>query len=163
MSLFRTLKVFIYSRIALFRIGRYSETPIVNGLSLFNNNTRLGTNTNFNGFRVYGKGEVEIGDNFHSGSGCFIITQVHNYKGAKLPYDETYLYKKVVIKDNVWFGMNVSVLSSCTIGEGAILQANSVVVSDIPKMAIAGGNPARVFSYRDADHYENLKKIGSFH
>lgn len=32
-----------------------------------------------------------------------------------------------------------------TIGEGAIIQAGSVVVSDIPKYAIAGGSPAKVF------------------
>ncbi|WP_445772541.1 acyltransferase [Shewanella sp.] len=125
--------------------------------------THIGTNVNFNGFRVYGNGDVTIGDNFHSGSGCFIITQVHNYQGESIPYDSTYLYKTVTIEDNVWFGMNVSVLSGCTIGEGAILQAGSVVVSDIPKLGIAGGNPAKVFKYRDSEHYFDLKNNGKFH
>ena len=50
-----------------------------------------------------------------------------------------------------------------TIGEGAIIQAGSVVVSDIPKYAIAGGHPAKVFKYRDIDHYERLKAEAKFY
>ena len=66
----------------------------------------------------------------------------------------------VVIEDNVWLGNRVIVLPGVTIGEGAIIQAGSVVVKDIPKYAIAGGHPAKVFSSRDKDHYEMLKKEG---
>ncbi|WP_407461931.1 acyltransferase, partial [Methanobrevibacter sp.] len=71
--------------------------------------------------------------------------------------------KDVVIEDNVWLGNRVIVLPGVRIGEGAIIQAGSVVVKDIPKCAIAGGHPANVFSLRDADHYEELKKEGKFH
>ena len=55
------------------------------------------------------------------------------------------------------------VLPGVTMGEGAIVQAGSVVVKDIPKCAIVGGHPANVFSSRDVDHYEKLKKEGKFH
>lgn len=48
-------------------------------------------------------------------------------------------------------------------GEGAIIQAGAVVVKDIPPYAIAGGNPAKVFKYRDKEHYETLKAQGKFH
>ena len=77
--------------------------------------------------------------------------------------DETVISKDVVIEDNVWLGNRVIVLPGVTIGEGAIIQAGSVVVNDIPKYAIAGGHPAKVFSSRDKDHYEMLKKEGKFH
>lgn len=162
MFIIKNLLRVIYQFIALARIGSYKAKPRVNGFTLLSKNTHIGTNVNFNGFRVFGNGEVTIGDNFHSGSGCFIITQVHNYHGESIPYDNTYLYKTVTIEDNVWFGMNVSVLSSCVIGEGSIIQAGSVVVSDIPKYAIAGGNPARVFSNRDKEHYLKLKRSRDF-
>jgi len=36
-----------------------------------------------------------------------------------------------------------------TIGQGAVVAAGSVVVSDIPDNAIAAGSPARVIRYRD--------------
>lgn len=49
------------------------------------------------------------------------------------------------------------------IGEGAIIQAGSVVVSDIPACAIAGGHPAKVFKFRDKEHYYRLKEEGKFH
>ena len=80
-----------------------------------------------------------------------------------IPYDDTVISKDVVIEDNVWLGNRVIVLPGVTIGEGAIIQAGSVVVKDIPKCAIAGGHPANVFSSRDKDHYEKLKKEGKFH
>jgi len=105
-----------------------------------------------------------IGNNFHSGPGCLIITQNHNYdNGNAIPYDNTYIYKDVKIEDNVWLGSRVIILGGVTIGEGAIIQAGSVVVGDIPACAIAGGHPAKIFKYRDKNHYYKLKKEEKFH
>lgn len=162
-KLLRAVRRAMFSSIATLRVGSYKSRPVVNGFTLLNKNTHLGRNVNFNGLRVLGGGAVSIGDNFHSGSGCKFITQVHNYKGDAIPYDETYDYKTIVIEDNVWFGMDVKILASVTIGEGAIIQAGSVVISDIPACAIAGGNPAKVFSARDKVHYDQLKAKGCFH
>jgi acetyltransferase-like isoleucine patch superfamily enzyme len=77
--------------------------------------------------------------------------------------DNTYIYKDITIEDQVWLGSRVIVLGGVTIGEGAIIQAGSVVVKDIPKYAIAGGHPCKVFSQRDIEHYEKLKLEGLFH
>lgn len=109
--------------------------------------------------KIGGCGNVVIGDNFHSGSECLIITSNHNYEGEAIPYDNTNICKDVFIEDNVWLGSRVIILGGVTIGEGAIIQAGSVVVKDIPKYAIAGGHPAKVFSYRNIEHYENLKSL----
>jgi acetyltransferase-like isoleucine patch superfamily enzyme len=94
---------------------------------------------------------------------CVIISEVHNYKGSEIPYDNTYIERPVVIEDNVWLGHGVLILGGVTIGEGAIIQAGAVVVKSIPKLGIAGGNPAVVFSERDAKHYDELKRLGKFH
>lgn len=125
--------------------------------------THLGDNVNFNGMHIMGQGRVEIGDNFHSGSECQMITSYHNFDGGQaIPYDDTYIHKDIIIEDNVWLGNRVIVLGGVTIGEGAIIQAGSVVVADIPKYAIAGGHPAKPFSQRDIAHYENLKAQKKF-
>ncbi|HHT0934569.1 TPA: acyltransferase, partial [Serratia marcescens] len=58
---------------------------------------------------------------------------------------------------------NVIVLPGVSIGEGAIIQAGSVVVKDIEPYAIAGGHPAKPFSQRDVAHYLQLKAEGKFH
>lgn len=57
----------------------------------------------------------------------------------------------------------MTILGGVTIGEGAIIQAGSVVIFDIPSLAIAGGNPAKPFKYRDKKEYENLKKSECIH
>ena len=138
--------------------------PKVNQRTLLNRQTHLGRNTNFNGLVVAGRGGVTIGDNFHSGVECRFITQDHQYdSGNAIPYDTTeYVLRPIVIEDNVWLGDRVMVLGGVTIGEGAIIQAGSVVVCDIPPLAIAGGHPAKVFKQRDRDHYLRLKAAGKF-
>lgn len=135
----------------------------IHGCTHLTPQTILGKNPNFNGFNIIGKGNVVFGDNFHSGVECMIITQYHNYEGDAIPYDDTCITKDVNIGDNVWFGNRVIVLGGVTIGEGAIIQAGAVVVKDIPPCAIAGGNPATVFKYRDKEHYYALKAQGKFH
>ncbi|GEP65542.1 hypothetical protein CBE01nite_33100 [Clostridium beijerinckii] len=141
----------------------YRGKLYVGGKSYVTGNTILGDNVCFNGMAISGKGEVNIGDNFHSGPGCQIITSFHNYEGNAIPYDDTFIDKDVIIGDNVWLGNNVIILGGVTIGEGAIIQAGSVVCKNIPPYAIAGGHPAISFKYRDKDHYNKLKKEERFH
>lgn len=135
----------------------------VNGFSTVNSQTMLGNNVNFNGMTITGQGKVSIGNNFHSGIGCRIITSNHNYNGNAIPYDDTFLHMTTVIEDNVWLGEYVTILGNVTIGEGAIIQARSVVVSDVPKLGIAGGHPAKVFNYRNSSNYYQLKELNRFH
>lgn len=136
----------------------------VNYFSSVTSNTHLGRNVNFNGMVIMGCGKVTIGDNFHSGGECVMISQNHKYDdGAEIPYDsKVEVPTPIVIEDNVWLGSRVMVLGGVRIGEGAIIQAGSVVVSDVPRCAIAGGHPARVFKHRDVPHYEKLKAQGRF-
>jgi len=70
--------------------------------------------------------------------------------------------RDVEIGDCVWLGARVTVLPGAKIGEGAIIQAGAVVHGEIPPCAIAGGNPAKVFAWRDRAHYEELKAKGAF-
>jgi acetyltransferase-like isoleucine patch superfamily enzyme len=52
--------------------------------------------------------------------------------------------KPVRIGRRSWIGQNSFILKGVTIGEGAIIGVNSVVVTDIPPYCVAMGNPARV-------------------
>lgn len=152
-----------YTWKAMQTVKSYNEPLRVNFKSQLTNNTILGRNTNFNGMTIQGSGVVSIGDNFHSGEDCIMFTTNHNYEGEAIPYDSTNITKDIIIEDNVWIGTRVIIMGGVTIGEGAIIQAGSTVVSDIPKYAIAGGNPAKVFSSRNVEHYEKLKAKGKFH
>lgn len=162
LKIYKVLRSAIFSLIAKRTCGHY-ESIKANGYTRLTQNTSCGKNVNFNGCIIYGAGKVMIGANFHSGNGMKIITQIHNYQGEAIPYDNTYITKDVIIEDNVWLGMDVTILSGVRIGEGAIIQAGSVVVNNIPKYCIAGGHPAKVFSKRDEMHYQMCKKNNLYH
>src|SRR3954469_9211380 len=53
-----------------------------------------------------------------------------------------------VVGSDVWLGYRALVMPGVTIGHGAVVAAGSVVVSDLPPYAIAGGNSARVLWMR---------------
>lgn len=134
----------------------------VNGYSKLGKNTYIGDHCNFNGMRCQGGGTIIIGNYFHSGIECMIITENHNYEGEKIPYDNTFVLKNVTIEDCVWMGNRVLITGNVTIGEGAIIAAGSVVTKDVPPLAIVGGNPAKIIKYRDKAHYDKLKMEGRF-
>lgn len=135
----------------------------IGGYSYVTPQTELGDYVCFNGMQIHGDGEVKIGSCFHSGVECLIITRNHNYdNGTEIPYDDTYIRKPVEIGDFVWLGSRVMILPGTKIGEGAIIQGGAVVHGEIPPYAIAGGNPAKVFKYRDIEHFKKLKAEGKF-
>lgn len=156
-SIPRNLEKAFYTTITKMTVHTYGKNLRVNHKSRLGRNTILGDNCNFNGMQIIGGGKVHIGNNFHSGVDCMIITSNHNYEGEAIPYDNTYRHKTIKIDDNVWFGNKVLVTGNITIGEGAIVAAGSVVCKDIPPLAIVGGNPAKVIKYRDTEHYYKLK------
>jgi acetyltransferase-like isoleucine patch superfamily enzyme len=51
---------------------------------------------------------------------------------------------KVVIGNNVVFGMNVTILKGVTIGDNCIIGLGSVITKDIPSNSVASGAPAKV-------------------
>lgn len=162
-TLIKNIVRFLYTFIVKQKVKKYGNALKVNKYSAVTKNTVLGDNVNFNGIKISGYGNVQIGDNFHSGEGCYIITSNHNFNtGKAIPYDNTYITKDVKIEDNVWIGINVIILGGVTISEGAIIQAGSFVIKDVPKYGIAGGHPAKVFASRDIDHYERLKAAKKF-
>lgn len=145
-------------------VSSYGKNLRVNFYSRLTRNTFLGDNVNFNGMIIRGNGKVTIGDNFHSGKEILIVNSYHKYDfGNAIPYDtQKDIHRDIIIEDNVWIGDRVTILGGITIGEGAIIQAGAVVVGDIEKYGIAGGNPAKVFKHRDIDNYLKLKSEGKF-
>jgi acetyltransferase-like isoleucine patch superfamily enzyme len=53
--------------------------------------------------------------------------------------------RPVHIGRHAWIGNGSHIMKGVTIGEGAVIGANSVVINDIPPYCLALGNPAEVF------------------
>jgi acetyltransferase-like isoleucine patch superfamily enzyme len=66
----------------------------------------------------------------------------------------------VTIGNDVWIGEHVVIMSGITVGDGAVIAANSHVVKDVEPYSIVGGNPARHIKYRfSQEQIEKLLKI----
>lgn len=128
-----------------------------------NHDTVIGDDTVIQDLSILGYGGVTIGSHVVFGPHVTIQTMNHDYKGDSLPFNNQYIIRPVSIDDCAWIGMNVQILPGTHIGEGAIIQMGAVVHGDIPPCAIAGGNPAKVFAYRDKDKYYRLKAESKFH
>lgn len=159
----RRLKTLYYTQRTKFQVTSYGKGLKVNGKSSFDRNVIIGNYSNFNGMIASGGGKIKIGDYFHSGVDCMIISGNHNYEGTEIPYDSTTIYKTIEIGDFVWFGNRVIVVGNVKIGKGAIIAAGSVVCNDVPEYAIVGGNPAKILKYRNIEHFKELEKRKSFH
>lgn len=53
-----------------------------------------------------------------------------------------------IIKDGVWIGMKSTIIPGITIGEGAVIGANSVITKDVAPYTIVAGNPAKTIKTR---------------
>ena len=52
--------------------------------------------------------------------------------------------KPIKIGNDVWVGINVTILKGVTIGDGAVIAAGSLVTSDVPSRTLVRGVPAMV-------------------
>lgn len=111
---------------------------------------RVGRNCHF-GFsnQLTASNNITIGNALLTGANVLISDNAHGrsvLSDMMIPPLERPIYSKgpVVIGDNVWLGQNVCVLAGVTIGDGAIVAANSVVTHDVPAFCIVAGSPAIV-------------------
>lgn len=110
------------------------------------------------------KYELYIGNFCSIAQGVFVYLGGHHRSGFFTTYPfgklhrnifhnvdniETESFKgDVVIGNDVWVGMNTTIFGGVTIGDGAIIAANSHVVKDVPPYSISGGNPCKHIKYR---------------
>ena len=144
MKWYKKIKQIFWTAVVKRKCASYGSALKVNNKSHVSHNTYLGNHVSMNGLHISGGGQVHIGNYFHSGAECMIITQNHNYDyGEAIPYDDTYIMKDVFIGNNVWLGSRVTILPGVRIGEGAIIQAGAVVTKDIPDNCVVAGVPAK--------------------
>ena len=122
----------------------------------------IGDHTGIINLDVQGVGTIKIGRYSMISWDVLAVTSNHDFNGENIPFDHENIVKNIEIGDFCWIGARTMLLPGTKIGEGAIVQGGSVVHGTIPPLAICGGNPAKVFAYRDAEKFNRLKAEGKF-
>lgn len=95
------------------------------------------------GLKIVCSDKIVMGNDVHIGRDVWI----RDNNGGHHVIIKGYKDKAPIhIGDHVWICSNVSITKGVTIGEGAIISANSVVTTNIPAHCIASGNPAKVIA-----------------
>lgn len=94
-------------------------------------------------------GHMRIGKNLLTGRWVTITDNSHgetDYDTLQQPPLMRMVTSKgpVIIGSNVWIGDKATILPNVTIGDGAVIAANSVVTKDVPAYSVVAGNPAKI-------------------
>ena len=101
---------------------------------------------------------IEIGNDVKITRGVTILTHGYDWSVLAGLYDEVLgSAGKVTIGNNVFIGMQTTILKGVKIGNNVIIGANSLVNKDIPNNVVVAGNPAKVIMSIN-DYYEKRKR-----
>lgn len=139
--------------------------------SELNGTITIGRFTTLNGpnIDIYaGNGKVEIGNFCSIARNVSFQVDAHNYNKitTSLIYKnlfnesntkETITSGDIIVGHDVWIGGHSIIIGNVTIGNGAVIAANSVVNKNIPPYAIVAGSPAKIIKYRFNN--ESIEKL----
>ena len=137
-----TMSYVACERIAIGEDARIREQVFVGGPSLPESSFTLGNRTIILQLASINPTKpVSIGDDSGVGGHCLIFTH-----GSWLNQLDGYpvTYEPVTIGKSVWLPWRVFVMPGTTIGDGAVIGANSLVQGEIPPASLAVGSPAKV-------------------
>ncbi len=100
---------------------------------------------------------LEIGNNVQITRGVTILTHGYDWSVIKGVYGEICgSAGKVKIGNNVFIGMQSTILKGVTVGNNVIIGANSLVNKDVPDNVVVAGNPAKVIMTLE-EYYKKRK------
>ena len=111
---------------------------------------------------IIGGGELVVGDYADIACGSRILTGTDTYKGGRrmssaLPYEQRSVVRgTVVIERDAFIGTNVVVHPNVTIGEGAVIGSNSLVLQDIEPWTVNVGSPCQKIGQRPRVHLQEV-------
>ena len=97
---------------------------------------------------------IEMGKNVQITEGVTLLTHGYDWSIVKAVYGDVLgSAGKIKIGDNVFIGVNSTVLKGVTVGDNVIIGANSLINKDVPSNCVVAGNPQRIISTLD-DYYK---------
>jgi len=103
---------------------------------------------------IWGGGTTIIGDYVSVGPSTVLLSAVYSHKEGLRMVDgltegqTKVLFSTLVIEDDVYIGANCTIMGNITVGEGAVVGANSLVNKDISPWSVNVGSPCRKIGER---------------
>ncbi|MCL4154196.1 UNVERIFIED_CONTAM: hypothetical protein GTU68_006650, partial [Idotea baltica] len=88
--------------------------------------------------QCYNVAMVELGVKATVSQFSYLCTAGHDYNDVEHPL----MIAPIRVGDNAWVTADVFIAPGVTVGDGAVVQARSVVTSDVDEWMVVGGHPA---------------------
>lgn len=98
---------------------------------------------------------INSGGTFITGKYCMIAGNVninsssHGIAKNNFIKIQPHDHGDISLGDDVWIGSGASILMNSSIGDGAVISANSLVSGNIPDFAVCAGVPVKIIRYRE--------------
>jgi len=114
-------------------------------VSIYGGTIEIGDNTGISNTGIFAFDKISIGEDVYIGAGCNIYdSNFHSVNHEERKNGNTGIKSApVTIGDRVFIGAHSLILKGVRIGADSVIAAGSVVVKNIPKKEIWGGNPAK--------------------
>jgi putative colanic acid biosynthesis acetyltransferase WcaF len=111
-------------------------------------NLQIGANSSL-GPKVdcYNQGKIGIGSNTIISQKTYLCASSHDYTQKDFPL----ILKPITIGNGVWIAADAFIGPGITIGDDAVVAARSVVIKNVDKNTIVGGNPAKHIKSRNLE------------
>lgn len=129
-------------------------------------NTNINSGSSFVINPKYDRGKFIMKKHSGAAIGLTVVTGNHSrtagkwFKKISISHEED-VDKDIIVEEDVWMGVNVTLLSGVTIGRGATVGAGSVCAKSVPPYAVVMGNPAKVvgFNFTPEEIIEHEKAL----
>jgi putative colanic acid biosynthesis acetyltransferase WcaF len=98
-----------------------------------------------NNVDCYNVAPVTLGDYAIVSQYSYLCSASHDFNDAAFPL----FSKPIRVERQAWVAARAYIGPGVTVGEGAVVGANSCVYKDVESWAVVGGNPARFLSRRN--------------
>lgn len=104
---------------------------------------------------------ISIGNNVYITAGCQFITHDGGTLILRKEIPDLEITAPINVGNDVYIGLNTTILPGVNIGNRVIIGAGSIVTKDIPDNSVAAGVPARVI--KSVDEYMESVQSRSLH
>ena len=114
-------------------------------------NLQIGNHTHINRkCMLDARGGIVIGSNVSISHNVSLCSGSHDFNTP----DFKYIAGSIHVDDNVWIGINATILKDVQIGEGAVIAAGAVVTKNVPPYEVWGGVPAKKIAKRTCKDFQ---------